>query len=87
MGAHPPPFDITRDKFVDPVAALIYVVVLVLERRVVRGVAEAQGRRTGRPWRSADADDRATGGGAVRAPRAAARMRTSAYGRPVTTSE
>ena len=44
VGANLPPFDITRDKFVDAVAACIYVVVLGLNVVPVRGVAEAQGR-------------------------------------------
>ena len=40
------PFDITRDKLVDAIAAVIYVVVLGAEHLLLRRVAEAQGRRT-----------------------------------------
>jgi hypothetical protein len=80
-----PPFDITRDKFVDAVAAVIYVVVLGVniylfaawqKRKVVEPVAAAEGGEVQEP----------TAGilGRLRARREA---RVSAYGRPVTTSE
>jgi hypothetical protein len=85
LGAHLPPFDITRDKFVDAVAALIYVVVLVLnvyffsawqKRKVMEPAAE--GEETTQP---------ATGGGPLARLRARRDERVSAYGRPVTTTE
>ncbi|HYL50784.1 MAG TPA: hypothetical protein VEZ15_02345 [Acidimicrobiia bacterium] len=83
-GSHLPPFDITRDKFVDAVAAGIYVVVLVLNVYLFvawqkRKVAEAavEGEETATSSR----------GGPLARLRARREERVSAYGRPVTTSE
>ena len=81
------PFDITRDKFLDAVAALIYVVVLGLnvaffaawqKRKVAEPVAEG-GERAVSP------SGPLTGGSVFSRFRRA--KRTSAYGRPVTTTE
>ncbi len=86
LAAHLPPFDITRDKFVDAVAAGIYVVVLVLnvylfaawqKRKVVEPAAEGEGETAQRP----------SGGGPLARLRARREERVSAYGRPVTTTE
>jgi hypothetical protein len=76
------PFDITRDKLVDAVAAGIYVVVLVLNVYLFtawqkRSVVEAAAEGT-RPLPEA---------GPLARLRARRRARVSAYGRPVTTSE
>jgi hypothetical protein len=80
------PFDITRDKFVDGVAAGIYVVVLVLnvylfaawqKRKVAEPVTAAVGEAAPPP--------EAGGGPFARLRRRDKRV--SAYGRPVTTSE
>jgi hypothetical protein len=79
------PTDITRDKFVDAVAALIYVVVLVLN---VYFFAAWQKRKVAEPVTEGEGSDATvtpiTGGvfGRLRRPK-----RTSAYGRPVTTSD
>jgi len=82
-GAHFPPFDITRDKFTDAIAGLIYIVVLVLnvylfvkwqKRAVVEPAAEGEVTQT-----------EASGGPFARLRRREKRL--SAYGRPVTTSE
>ena len=79
-----PPFDITRDKFVDAVAAGIYVVVLVInvwlfvawqKRKVAEPVTEPEDGEGAPP---------------VTGPFSRLRRKragTSAYGRPVTTSE
>jgi hypothetical protein len=83
--ANLPPFDITRDKLVDGVAAGIYVVVLVLN---VYFFAAWQKRKVAEPavvGEEGEAPTPTTGGGPFarfRRPK-----RTSAYGRPVTTSE
>jgi len=80
------PFAITRDKFVDSVAAVIYVIVLGIniyffsawqKRKVAEPVAEGTSGAT-------DAGP-ITGGGVFSRFRRA--KRTSAYGRPVTTTE
>ena len=80
------PFDITRDKFLDAVAALIYVVVLGLnvaffaawqKRKVAEPVAEDE--------RAVSPSGPVTGGSVFSRFRRA--KRTSAYGRPVTTTE
>ena len=79
-------FDITRDKVTDAVAAGIYVVVLVLnvylfvawqKRKVVEPATEEDGTSAPEP--------QASGGPFARLRRR--EKRTSAYGRPVTTSE
>jgi hypothetical protein len=80
--AHLPPFDITRDKVVDGVAALIYVVVLVLNVYLFsawqkRKVAEA----------AAEGEEPSTRVGPLARLRARREERVSAYGRPVTTPE
>jgi len=81
-----PPFDITRDKFVDAVAGLIYVIVLVLnvwlfvawqKRKVAEPVAVPEG----------EASEEPPSGGILTRLRARREARVSAYGRPVTTSE
>ena len=82
-----PPFDITRDKFVDAVVALIYVVVLVLNVAVF---AAWQKRKVAEP--AAEGDDSTAaeprgGHGPLARLRARRAERVSAYGRPVTTSE
>lgn len=80
---HLPPFDITRDKLNDSVAALIYVVVLVLnvylfvawqKRKVAEPVAEGE-------------EEVAPARGPLARLRARREERVSAYGRPVTTSD
>jgi hypothetical protein len=80
------PFDITRDKFLDAVAAVIYVVVLGLN---VAFFAAWQKRKVAEP---ADADESAASdAGPITGGRVFSRLRrakrTSAYGRPVTTTE
>jgi hypothetical protein len=84
--AHLPPFDITRDKFVDSVAAGIYIVVLVInvalfvawqKRKVVEPAAEAAESPPEAPSKS----------GPLARLRARRAERVSAYGRPVTTSD
>jgi hypothetical protein len=84
--AHVPPFDITRDKFVDSVAAGIYVVVLVInvalfvawqKRKVVEPAAEEAEA-------TPEAESKSGPLARLRARRA---ERVSAYGRPVTTSD
>jgi hypothetical protein len=85
-GSSLPPFDITRDKFTDAVAALIYVVVLGInvalfvawqQRKVAEPAAESEVTPT---------EPEARGGPLARR-RARRAERVSAYGRPVTTSE
>ncbi len=82
-GSHLPPFDITRDKFVDAIAALIYVVVLVLN---VYLFAAWQKRKVAEPAAEGD-ETAATRVGPLARLRARRAERVSAYGRPVTTSE
>jgi len=83
-GGHVPPFEITRDKFVDAVAGGIYVVVLVInvalfvmwqKREIPDVAAEEELTEDGEPKLSPI--------GRLRARR---EKRVSAYGRPVTTS-
>jgi hypothetical protein len=81
-----PPFDITRDKFVDAIAALIYVVVLGLN---VAMFVAWQKRKVAEPA-SADEEVESTTtprGGPLARLRARREERVSAYGRPVTTTE
>ena len=80
------PFDITRDKFLDAVAALIYVVVLGLN---VAFFAAWQKRKVAEPAAEGEAPTSASGpltGGTIFS-RLRRAKRTSAYGRPVTTTE
>ena len=79
-----PPFDITRDKFVDAVAALIYVVVLGLN---VYLFAAWQKRKVVEPATEAETTEQLPPGGILARLRARRAERVSAYGRPVTTSE
>src|SRR5437773_5338453 len=80
------PFDITRDKFLDAVAALIYVVVLGLN---VAFFAAWQKRKVAEP--AAEGETPASEAGPVTGGTIFSRLRrakrTSAYGRPVTTTE
>ena len=86
--AHLPPFDITRDKFVDAIAGLIYVIVLVLnvalfvmwqKRKVVEPETVGEEPET--------TPTEPTGHGPLARLRARRAERVSAYGRPVTTSD
>src|SRR2546421_6304309 len=80
--AHLPPFDITRDKLVDAVAALIYVVVLVLN---VYLFAAWQKRKAAEPVAVAEGEPiPESRGGPLARLRARREERVSAYGRPVT---
>jgi hypothetical protein len=76
------PFDITRDKFVDFGAVVIYVVVLTLN---VFFFVAWQKRKVVEPEPEAEGAAPTTGGGVFS--RLRREKRTSAYGRPVTTSE
>ena len=86
FAAHLPPFDVTRDKFVDGVAAGIYVVVLVLN---VWLFVAWQKRKVVEPTEAVEGEEQApaetSGGPFARFRRR--EKRVSAYGRPVTTSE
>ena len=85
-GAHLPPFDITRDKFVEAVAAGIYVVVLGLN---IYLFAAWQKRKVAEPAVEATEIDESTpdeSGGPLRRLRARREKRVSAFGRPVTTT-
>ncbi|MFM7225541.1 MAG: hypothetical protein ACKOBG_09140 [Actinomycetota bacterium] len=84
-GANLPPFDITRDKFVDAVAGGIYIVVLVIN---IAMFAAWQKRKTAAEAQAAaeSGDEGTEGGGPLARLRARRARRTSAYGRPVTTS-
>jgi hypothetical protein len=79
-------FDITRDKVVDAIAALIYVVVLGLN---IYFFAAWQKRKVAEP--TTDGEDGTTDAGPITGGTIFSRLRrakrTSAYGRPVTTSE
>ena len=78
------PFDITRDKLVDAVAALIYVVVLGIN---IFFFAAWQKRKVAEPpAETAAAEEGPITGGTVFS-RLRRSKRTSAYGRPVTTAE
>ncbi len=80
------PFDITRDKAVDGVAAVIYVIVLGLN---VAFFAAWQKRKVAEP--AAEGDAAASDAGPITGGSVFSRFRrakrTSAYGRPVTTTE
>jgi hypothetical protein len=80
------PFAITRDKFLDAVAAVIYVVVLGLN---VAFFAAWQKRKVAEPV--TDEEAAATDAGPITGGTIFSRLRrakrTSAYGRPVTTTE
>ena len=78
-------FDITRDKLVDAVAALIYVVVLGLN---IYFFAAWQKRKVAEPAAegATTTDEGPITGGTIFS-RLRRAKRTSAYGRPVTTSE
>jgi len=81
-----PPFDITRDKVVDAVAAVIYVIVLGIN---IALFSAWQKRKVAEPGTTdetaATAEGPITGGSVFSRFRRA--KRTSAYGRPVTTTE
>ena len=79
------PFDITRDKFLDAVAAVIYVIVLGLN---VAFFAAWQKRKVAEPVtdEQAAADAGPITGGTIFS-RLRRAKRTSAYGRPVSTTE
>ncbi len=83
LAAHLPPFDITRDKFVDAVAAGIYIVVLVLN---VYLFVAWQKRKVAEPAAEGEDDRAHRGGGPLARLRARREERVSAYGRPVTTT-
>src|SRR5258708_31505896 len=80
------PFDITRDNAVDGVAAVIYVIVLGLN---VAFFAAWQKRKVAEP--AAEGDAAASDAGPITGGSVFSRFRrakrTSAYGRPVTTTE
>ena len=80
------PFDITRDKVLDAVAAVIYVVVLGLN---VAFFAAWQKRKVAEP--ATEDEAAATDAGPITGGTIFSRLRrakrTSAYGRPVTTTE
>jgi hypothetical protein len=78
------PFDITRDKLVDAVAALIYVVVLVVN---VGFFAAWQKRKVAEPPAEAAAEEEGPITGGTMFSRLRRSKRTSAYGRPVTAAE
>jgi len=81
-----PPFDITRDKVIDTGAAIIYVIVLGLN---IAFFSAWQKRKVAEP--AAEGADETTDGGPITGGSVFSRLRrskrTSAYGRPVTTSE
>ena len=79
-----PPFDITRDKFVDAVAGGIYIVVLVIN---IAMFSAWQKRKTVAEIEAAAGESDAEGGGPLARLRARRARRVSAYGRPVTASE
>jgi hypothetical protein len=82
-GSHLPPFDITRDKLVDAVAAGIYVVVLVLN---VYLFVAWQKRKVAEPAVAGEETASEPRGGPLARLRARREERVSAYGRPVTTT-
>jgi hypothetical protein len=77
-----PPFNITRDKFVDAIAGGIYIVVLVLN---VWLFVAWQKRKAAEP--AEEGAEAAAPRGPLARLRARREERVSAYGRPVTTSE
>jgi len=83
---HVLPFDITRDKLIDSGAAVIYVIVLGLN---IYFFSAWQKRKVAEP--AAEGADETTDGGPITGGSVFSRLRrskrTSAYGRPVTTSE
>ena len=85
-GAHLPPFEITRDKFVEAVAAGIYVVMLGLN---IYLFVAWQKRKVAEPAVEVEETDEPTSdepGGPLRRLRARREKRVSAFGRPVTTT-
>jgi hypothetical protein len=86
LAANLPPFDITRDKVADSVAAVIYVVVLGLN---IAFFAAWQKRKVAEP--ATEGDTASTDAGPITGGSVFSRLRrskrTSAYGRPVTTTE
>jgi hypothetical protein len=80
-----PPFDITRDKVIDTGAAVIYVIVLGIN---IAFFAAWQKRKVAEPATDGEAatDSGPITGGSVFS-RFRRAKRTSAYGRPVTTTE
>jgi len=80
------PFDITRDKLIDTGAAVIYVIVLGLN---IAFFAAWQKRKVAEP--ATDGETAATDAGPITGGSVFSRFRrakrTSAYGRPVTTTE
>jgi hypothetical protein len=79
-----PPFDITRDKVIDAGAAVIYVIVLVMN---VMYFSAWQKRKVAEPAaEGTEPDDGPITGGTMFS-RLRRSKRTSAFGRPVTTSE
>jgi hypothetical protein len=78
------PFDITRDKFLDAAAALIYVVVLGLN---IYFFAAWQKRKVAEPAGEAGETEAGPLTGGTLFSRLRRAKRTSAYGRPVTTTE
>jgi hypothetical protein len=78
------PFDITRDKLVDAVAAVIYVVVLGLN---IAYFAAWQKRKVAEPAAEGAQTDAGPITGGTMFSRLRRSKRTSAFGRPVTTSE
>jgi hypothetical protein len=82
--SHLPPFDITRDKIVDTGAVVIYAIVLVTN---VKLFAAWQKRTVAEPAaEGAEGEAGPITGGTIFS-RLRRDKRTSAYGRPVTTSE
>jgi hypothetical protein len=83
---HVLPFDITRDKLIDTGAAVIYVIVLGLN---IYFFSAWQKRKVAEP--AADGESEATDAGPITGGSIFSRFRrakrTSAYGRPVTTTE
>jgi hypothetical protein len=84
LASHLPPFDITRDKIVDTGAVVIYAIVLVTN---VKLFAAWQKRTVAEPAaEGAEGEAGPITGGTIFS-RLRRDKRTSAYGRPVTTSE
>jgi hypothetical protein len=79
-----PPFDITRDKIIDTGAVVIYAIVLTVN---VRLFAAWQKRPIAEPADAVETSDEGPITGGTIFSRLRRSKRTSAYGRPVTTSE
>ena len=79
-----PPFDITRDKVVDSGAAVIYVIVLGLN---IYFFSAWQKRKVAEPAAETAAAEETPITGGTMFSRLRRSKRTSAYGRPVTTTE